>query len=114
MEIEVGEYVRTRNQGIKKVKKIEYDIDAKENYYYFDNVLGEWEHQIIKHSNNIIDLIEAGDYVNGFLIEYIERFKAGSTYLYYKGNATFVDYQIKTIVTKEQFELVEYKIEEEK
>ncbi len=114
MEIKVGEYVRTRSQGIKKVKKIEYDIDAKENYYYLDSCFGEWEHQVVKHSKNIIDSIEIGDYVNGFLIEYIERFKDGSTYLYYKGNATFVDYQIKTIVTKEQFELVEYKIEEGK
>lgn len=37
-EIEIGEYIRTKYDGIRKVEKIEYDIDTKENYYYFDKL----------------------------------------------------------------------------
>lgn len=116
MEIKVGEYVRTRNQGIKKVKKIEYDIDAKENYYYLDSYFGEWEHQVVKHSKNIIDLIEVGDYVNGKCIEQIQELQGEKCLFYDLEMPIEIDLHflkerdIKTIVTKEQFEFVEFRV----
>lgn len=65
-----------------------------------------------KTSKNIIDLIEVGDIVNGKLIHKIDK-GSNYCYLYYGNCKTFVDYQIKTILTKEQFEANCYKIEGE-
>lgn len=124
-EIKVGEYVRlARNQGINRITKIdskkyflEKDIDDK----YGDGmcVLEEYElkDEIIKHSSNIIDLIEVGDYVNGYKVtriyEDIEKFvqcdypvEAGITNHY-----KFYNMAIKSICTKEQFAAVEYKLD---
>ena len=69
----------------------------------------DWN-EVYKKSENIIDILEVGDYVNGELIHYIERFKDGSTYLCFGEHGTFVDYQIKSIVTREQFKAMEYRL----
>ena len=72
MEIEVGEYVRlARRQGINKI------IEIDEDYYVLDSeIADEWgditdfikeeklQEEILKHSKNIIDLIEVGDIVH--------------------------------------------------
>jgi len=75
-EIEVGEYVRTKDGIIDKVI-IEYDgkcnnpncsekhISCKYNYYN--------EKDIVKHSKQLIDLIEIGDILE--LREYVDYFK---------------------------------------
>lgn len=72
---------------------------------------------IVKHSKNIIDLIEVGDYVNGHLVVDIigdeDRTEIGieSDHIIYH----YVDDEkIKSIVTKEQFAQAEYKIKEDK
>ena len=110
-EIKVGEYGRTNKGKIFIFAWLE-NSDGKrytnkvllgngkifENkFYYFDD--GE---EIVKHSKNIIDLIEVGDYVNGKLIHKIDKGK-NYCYLYYGNCKTFVDYQIKTILTKELY-----------
>ena len=73
MDIKVGEYVRlARNQGINKI------IDIKDGFFILDiDIADEWgdetwriEHnkideEILNHSEEPIDLIEVGDYVNG-------------------------------------------------
>ena len=71
--IEVGEYVRTDN-GIRKLVA----IDTECNNYYLEILNSErtmpLAYEVIsgwKHSKNIIDLIEVGDYVNGEKIEQI-------------------------------------------
>lgn len=122
MEIEIGEYGRTNKGKIFIFAWLE-NSDGKrytnkvllgngkifENkFYYFD--YGE---EIVKHSKDIIDLVEAGDYVNGKLIHKIDK-GPNYCYLYYGNCKTFVDYQIKTIVTKEQMASIEYKVEEDK
>lgn len=122
MEIEVGEYGRTNKGKIFIFAWLE-NSDGKrytnkvllgngkifENkFYYFD--YGE---EIVKHSKNIIDLVEVGDYVNGKLIHKIDK-GPNYCYLYYGNCKTFVDYQIKTIVTKEQMASIEYKVEEDR
>ena len=66
--IEVGEYIRTRKGLIFKVDKQFKNIQINE----FQNLAGERD--IVKHSKNIIDLIEVGDYVNGKkVLEKIEK-----------------------------------------
>lgn len=104
--IEVNEYVRTKNGVIDKVDALYGMIENTvhlENQKWFDTK------NIVKHSKQLIDLIEVGDYVNGKLIHKIDK---GSNYCYlYYGNCnTFVDYQIKTILTKESYMANCYKV----
>ena len=112
--IGVGGYVRTQKGifkilGIKTVQTkmngnhvLAYLIDDCPLMYITDN-------NFIKHSKNIIDLIEVGDYVNGLRVEYITNeaiFTSGLAH-----GILFED--IRTIVTKEQIASIEYKVEEE-
>lgn len=96
--IEVGEYVRT-----KKGKIFQY---GKGRAY-----LGK-DNAIVKHSKIISEVVEVGDYVNGKLIHKIDKGK-NYCYLYYGNCKTFVDYQIKTILTKEQYQANCYTVERE-
>ena len=109
MELRINDYVRT-NYGIAKITKIDLNVNACEidkqlNDFYF--VLNE---NIIKSSPNIIDLIEVGDYVNGErVINIIKKYK----YLEVSDEEIIINEKdIKSIVTKEQFESMEYKIGE--
>ena len=74
---------------------------------------------ISKASHNIIDLIEVGDYVNG------ERVIGFGAFCYDDGTiertsltldktVTCLDSEIKSIVTKEQFESMSYKVGDDK
>lgn len=126
MEIKVNDYVRTKQGNIFKIiggneDNYEIDIDYSileqteefwyesnrynDNGYWFDN------ENVVKSSPNIIDLIEVGDYVNGKEIEQIINNE-----LYFEANdmaskISFEEKDIKSIVTKEQFEQMEYKID---
>ena len=62
-----------------------------------------------KYSFNIIDLIEVGDYVNGYKVTYVypNLLKVDSADIWEIHSS-----DIKSIVTKEQFSQMEYKIEE--
>lgn len=129
MEIKVGDYVRTKNYGICKIidiyneDKIELD---KINAFGIKGVCYSIEN-IIKSSPNIIDLIEVGDYVNEYRVMSFE-----DNYEYYndeiddmediegicivlgneEGMFRIPPQDIKSIVTKEQFSSMEYKIHE--
>lgn len=75
--MKIGEYVRTPNGVIAKI----IDIQDEEGQYFINNnavslksktyiadkniTIGE----SFKHSPNIIDLIEEGDYINGLRVE---------------------------------------------
>lgn len=70
---------------------------------------------IIKQSSNIIDLIEVGDYVNGKEVHIyngnigvISINTLGWTFIAFKDGK----YPIETIVTKEQFKQMEYRLED--
>ena len=69
-EIEVGEYVKLNYGKIDKVKNNDYYmqqyIECEKGLYPREN--------IVKHSKNIIDLIEVGDYVNGYPVRRIANF----------------------------------------
>ena len=75
MEIEVGEYVRTKNGEFDKVQNYSYNqkIWHCENGMCIDecNCIGTHLEEIVKHSKNIIDLIEIGDILE---IELSEEF----------------------------------------
>lgn len=112
-EIKVGEHVRTKKGTIDIFKeKDENGLFARceKNTY--------WMPDIVKHSKNIIDLIEIGDYVNGREVKHIAMFEGFPDY----PKLIFVDEkhlipgdtcendEIKTILTKEQFEQNLYKV----
>ena len=130
----VGDYVRYKktvyhNQGVDNIRisKIKHisDTDYNMKFIFFENGNGEYEENIIKSSPNIIDLIEVGDYVNSKRVEWIG-------YDLYKENKDktltgigekrilFNEFTkdsvrkngIKTIVTREQFSQMEYKVGE--
>lgn len=105
-EIKVGEYVRDTEGEIYKADKI---------FLNHANV------EIKKHSFNIIDLIEEGDYVNGDKIVKIEEdIYIGGLNLWTERNAPdgfggfyrvkYREKDIKSIVTKEQFKAMEYEV----
>ena len=111
-DLKVGEYVRT-NDGIFKVTKIDglYIYLDKE---YFDNQYQmmrdvTFKERILKHSFNIIDLIEVGDYVNGNYVSEIKEYEDGKTILVLIGIVDEKD--IKTILTKEQYQANCYTVE---
>lgn len=116
MQLEKNMYVRKKNGRIGKI------IEVAEYYYLLDiknsnfEVKCEEKH-IKKASHNIIDLIEVGDYVNG------ERVIGFGTFYYDDGTiertsltldrtVTCLNSEIKSIVTKEQFEQMQYKMGE--
>lgn len=119
-KIKVGEYVRINKDyrilavGIGKVKRIV--IDKKYVYVEMkEETLQGLPMQIdikniVNHSKDIIDLIEVGDYVNGHLVYRIDNnttiWIETETNLY----CGIYESDIKTIVTKEQFKAMEYKI----
>lgn len=121
MDIEVEEYVRLKQGIIAKVSNIndfrepsmKFGIDAN----YFKDIVFVGENDIVKHSKNIIDLIEVGDYVNGYKVSDKE-----STLL--STNVKGIDRSgyhipisqygenIETILTHEQYESNCYRLEE--
>ena len=107
-EIKFGDYIRT-NYKIRRV--------TNSNFYMQQYVeCGEdlvWKNDIVKHSPNIIDLIEVGDYVNGERVEMIQNKCIYGRYCEDGGGYDFfvgAD-EIKSIVTKEQFANMEYRLE---
>ena len=128
MKLEVGQFVRFKdkrgNEYIRKIVEIPEDnryaslyLDKDANYSKGLSIKN-----VIKASYNIIDILEVGDYVNGYKVT-----RVGKTYHGRKDKAIYCDYQqnektnkwimiyddeIKSIVTKEQFEEMSYKIKE--
>ena len=110
-KIKVGEYIRTKNGYIGKYiiqQNINY-IDTGKNYIGFDI-----ENDIVKCSPNIIDLIEVGDYVNGYYVEKVWEQVNYRMAIDLRGSYLGLSDEkfIKSIVTKERFKESEYRINE--
>ena len=105
MKLEVGMYARTING------KIWIIISQK--------AISGHRKDIIKASHNIIDLIEVGDYVNGEKVDYIDDCDDAMREYYYDYEDASIDVghyfeEIKSIVTKEQFSSIEYRLGDDK
>ena len=115
--IEVGDFVRTDTGKIDKV--------INNNYYMPQYIVCEKgivdKENIVKHSKNIIDLIEVGDYVNGRLVLQTDC-KTQNVCLLIpftdtKANTNIMWYgyeDIETILTKEQYMQNCYTVERKK
>lgn len=110
MELKEGMYVRTK-YGITQYREYETDKGKLLCMPLTNGTFANIE-DVVKASNNIIDLIEVGDYVNGYKVKYIDidnnilRVEA-----FCWGNNIIEREYIKSIVTKEQFALMEYEVE---
>lgn len=118
-EIKVNEFVRTKDGYIGKYVK---DGLRKGTIEVEDNMVS-WivdSSNILKHSKNLIGLIQCGDYVNGKEVKHIADFEGinkpikklifvDETHLIPGETAENED--IETVVTKEQFESISYKVE---
>ena len=125
IDIQVGEYARTTQGYIAKVERID------DTFIWFDGVIWFdyeecWElrikselgledqlNEIIKHSFNILDLIEVGDYVNGQKV--IKKTILGDGSLVIEVGLPFATTYIQakdinTIVTKELMKSIEYRV----
>ena len=100
-EISIGEYVRTDKGIITKAQ--EHFIDGLLNG---KSIFGK----AVKHSKNIIDLIQEGDYVNGVRIlditgDYIHTAEWDCC-------RERLRKKLKSIITKEQIKQIEFRIKE--
>ena len=123
-KLAVGMYVRTKEGTIHKIFKIDKMLKYKKEDRLIINK-DDWflvESDLFKASHSIIDLIEVGDYVNGYKVLRIEK-----DYLFdYREEINILIVQndevyevakkiysdgIQSIVTKEQFENISYEVE---
>lgn len=116
MKLETGMYCRYNNfQNKIKIAKIKGIQKADEVFQYdyinFDNDDGELETNIIKARYNIIEILKEGDYVNGCKV-IKNTLKDGGNIVIVQGGNCFTNEEIKSIVTKEQFEQMAYKVVE--
>ena len=119
--IEVNEYVRTKDGKIDKVINSNFYmsiyVECEKGLYLIEN--------IVKHSKQLIDLIEVGDYVNGLEVEQVLKVRE---FKGFRGSKKFAfthikfslpggmieDKEIRTILTKEQYMANCYKVGGEK
>lgn len=141
--IEIGEYVRTRQGRITRLIKIAthnvtvgHGLQEYQPYCKFENshfitadnkeeLYKKINKYIIKHSFNLKELVEVGDYVNGKEIKHlkgdIDPSDVGSpkdfAYNYYDDEygvwRGIAENQVKTILTHEQYEANCYKVKGE-
>ena len=131
-EIKENEYVRIAGGIIARVTNKNKDallIDRViRDPMRQDGTIRDWcifnneKELIVKHSSNLIDLIQCGDYVNGKEVKHIADFEGieqpirkvifvDETHLI--PGETAEDKDIKTIVTKEMMESISYKVKQE-
>lgn len=113
-DLNVGMYFRTQAGTINKIDsftedKSEFYFDTKPIFSDGECLGSKWGYtkDIIKASENIIDLIEVGDYVNGCkVVEILKETIIIENY----GEEELFNEKIKSIVTKEMFEQMSYKV----
>ena len=109
--IEVGEWVRSKIGSIGKVTKIE---DGK--FLYEDKSLITFIGNVVKHSKNIIDLIEVGDIVNKSEVYEIGQSENGQKWIHTCRGFLYYEEDLEkvTILTHEQYEQNCYKVNDVK
>ena len=122
-KIKIGQYIRTKKGWIAKITTINeikytYHTAKARNRIKFVGqkrtlINGRYEFEDIKKQRqNIEDLIETGDYVNGCLVLLVDETtfttveKSGGIRCHYKKSTK----NIQSIVTHEQFEAAKYEV----
>lgn len=115
-EIKIGEYIRTKKGTIVRIKDTEFDIcfNLAGQVLYKKWICGEcFYEEIAKHSKNIKELVQAGDFINGMQVDEFDD-EEGTVLgipVYEDGLFNTLNFyvpiesiNIKTILTKEKFE----------
>lgn len=111
-EIEVGEYVRTKNGYITRVDESTniFNLGYKEQYVDMETTIYGFtcEEEIVNHSKQLIGLIEVGDYVNGHrVVNEIWGEDDNNLYFEIEGGFNKAQYigekDIQTILTEESY-----------
>lgn len=106
MDIEVGEYVKTRAGHFYKITRID-----ENGLIYWNKIQCGWSMEqlkdiVVKHSKQLIDLIEVGDYVNGMEVLDIYKLRDLWEPIEIRVDSRYTNFilaeDIKTILTKEQ------------
>ena len=119
MKLEVGQFARLKSGYICKIINIndfrepnmKYGVEAN----YLKDVMFIGDEDIVKASYNIIDLIEVGDYINGYKVVDIihnNRKLEPSTMIYCEYGSRYIGFyneEIKSVITNEQMEQMTYK-----
>lgn len=116
--MKIGDYVRTKNGMIAKIinqLEVGGGLHTEEYVFILDNGnrLAMHSCKVIKSSPNIIDLIEVGDYVNGSKVLDIAQAPKKAIYTEQENGGallSIVNNRIESILTKEQFKNLEYKL----
>ena len=122
-KIEVGEFVRTLNGNISKVLSIRKKSSFRTNTghistsperYFVDNLkqYSISKPYVKKHSKNIIELIEVGDFIEILADEEPFRFEVDSIDYKHKLKNIAANIKVKSIVTHEQINQMKYIVEE--
>lgn len=112
--MEINDYVRTKDGKIGKYIQPELGKPNITNGISFNEGANYG-----KHSKDIIKLLEKGDILvdyndDLYVVDYIDGYYVFTTAKINKTTIkTLVDYQIKKVLTHEQFEANAYKIEKE-
>lgn len=110
--MKVGDYVRDITYGIGKITKIDKDM------IYYETSQGETiDYNSIRFSikepkEEIIDLIEVGDYVNGVEVENIDDEWITMSDTKVPILKSIANGMIKSVITHEQMEQMAYKVGE--
>ena len=117
--MKIGEYIRTPYGKIGKITHIYSHKPYFDDGFILDNEefiqCGMKAMKELESTPNIIDLIQEGDYIDGFkVIEVRHHLHNDKEIILSNGihrcsfSKNESDYKIKSIVTKEQFESMEY------
>lgn len=120
MEIKIGDYIKFDEGRIGRVIRIDELVYDEENSYVTD-LLNDNEEEIIafeseisKSSENLIDLIQAGDIVNGKkVIDTLNGFEEGILKIVLiDAQSIFREHpeEIETILSKERYMIESYKM----
>ena len=129
MELKEGMYIRTKYNdfcNMVAIRKID-EIDDDGSFWIDDYIIDTYgdeqdklhEEDVEFASEDIVNVIKPGDYVNGYLVTTVSKDAYGETIVfvgqrlieeagYYR---SYYSKDIKTVVTKEQFENMAYEVE---
>ncbi len=115
MKLEVGQFVRTKDGYISQYKYYDTTNAYMEKLLCIPLSNGTFANieDIVKASYNITDILERGDYVNGReVVDIFYDVNDNVMNVCVLGSIVYDNNEIKSIITHEQMEQMEYKVGE--
>ena len=109
MKLEVGQFARLKSGYIVKVLNVKDDWIETDTKF----ITRTFPKDFVKASYNIIDILEVGDYVNGYPIYEIVEYEDDTRAIVIDDDNKSIIWKkqdIKSVITHEQIEQMEYKV----